>query len=106
MFLCRLSYVLDNEAPKLYNLPNSISVYSNSGKAFAIVNWSEPNATDKSDKVTVSSRIKPGSQFYLGTTTVTYTAVEPSGNSNCYTFAVTVTDQYVDLTWVYVTTKV
>ena len=89
-------YILDEEVPKVYNLPKNISVSSNSGKAFVIVNWTEPNATDNSGVVTVSSSIKSGSLFYIGITNVTYTATDSSGNTAEYTFVVTVTGQYVD----------
>ena len=53
----------------------------------------EPTATDNSGIVTMSSTTKPGSQFYLGTTSMTYTAVDPSGNKAEYNFIVTVTGQ-------------
>ena len=89
-------HVLDEEVPKLHNLPNNISVPTNVGQAFARVNWTEPNATDNSGVVTVSSDIKSGSLFYIGTTNVTYTAVDPSGNAAEYNFIVTVAGQYVD----------
>ena len=82
---------LDDEAPKLDNLPNNMSVSSNAGQAFAMVNWREPNATDNSGVVTVSSSIKPGSRFYIGSTNVTYTAADPSSNEDKYSFIVTVT---------------
>ena len=90
-------HFLDTEVPKLDNLPENISVSSSSGKAFAIVNWKDPNAIDNSGAVTVSSSIKSGSLFYIGTTNVTYTAVDPSGNTDDFTFVVTVKGQYVDL---------
>ena len=84
-------YVSDEEIPKLNNIPSNISVSSNVGQAFAIVNWTEPNANDNSGVVTVSSSIKSGSLFYIGITNVTYTAVDPSGNTAKYIFIVTVT---------------
>ena len=88
-----MSYVIDHEDPKLYNLPNHSSVVSNTGQAFAIVIWTEPDAVDNSGVVMVSSSAKPGSLFYIGTTNVTYTAVDASGNAAEYTFNVTVIGQ-------------
>ena len=61
------------------------------------MNWTEPSATDNSGVVNMSSTIKPESLFYIGTTKVTYTAVDPSGNADDYTFTVTVTGQYVNI---------
>ena len=94
---CRSSYTLDDEDPELDNLPNNIYVSSNAGKDFATANWTEPNASDNSGVVTVSASAEPGSRFYIGTTNVTYNAVDPSGNAAEYTFIVTVAGQYVDL---------
>ena len=82
--------LLDDEAPKFDNLPSNMSVFSDAGQAFAIVNWTEPDAVDNSGVVMVSSSAKPGSPFYIGTTNVTYTAVDASGNAAEYTFNVTV----------------
>ena len=89
-----MSYILDDEVPRFDNLPNNISVSSIIGKDFSIVNWTEPNVTDNSGVVNMSSTIKPGSPFYIGTTDVKYAAVDPSGNVDGYTFIVRVTGQY------------
>ena len=65
------------------------------GQDYAIVNWREPNASDNSGVVNVSSTIKSGSRFYIGTTYVTYTAVDPSNNADDYTFNIIVIGEYV-----------
>ena len=97
MSICR-RYILDKEVPKFNDLPDNISVSTNAGQAFAIVNWMEPepNATDNSGVVTISSTAKPGSLFNIGITNVTYTAVDSSGNTAEYTFIVKVTGEGVD----------
>ena len=89
-------YVSDEEFPTIGDIPNDINISSKIGQAFAIVNWTEPNATDNSGVVTVSSTNTPGSRFYIGTTNVTYTAIDPSGNIADSTFHVKVKGQCVD----------
>ena len=87
----QVSYISDDENPKLENLPQNISVTSFIDKAYAKAYWREPSATDNSDVVTLSSNFKPGSKFFIGTTYVTYTAVDASGNTVKHAFTVTVT---------------
>ena len=90
-------FVSDKEMPTLGNPPKNIHACTNIGKAFAIVNWTEPGATDNSDDVTLSSTRNPGAKFYIGTTNVTYTAIDPSGNKAYFTFMVTVTGELIEL---------
>ena len=63
----------------------------NTGVTGTIVTWTEPTATDNSGTATLSSRTHaPGTFFLVGTTDVTYTFVDSSGNSATCTFTVTV----------------
>ncbi len=56
--------------------------------------WTEPTATDNSGVVTLSQRTHaPGSFFVVGTTAVTYTYVDGSGNSAQCTFDVRVIER-------------
>ncbi|MCX6903730.1 MAG: HYR domain-containing protein [Verrucomicrobia bacterium] len=65
------------------------------GLCGAVVSWVEPTATDNStgtNAVMLRSTRMPGSRFALGTTLVTYTATDPSGNRSKCSFSVTVLD--------------
>ncbi len=57
----------------------------------AAVSWSEPTITDNSGSVTVTSDYQSGDRFPVGDTIVSYTATDPSGNSDMFKFLVTVT---------------
>ena len=86
-----IPFVSDFEFPRFENLPENKSVISLVDQAYAIVNWTEPSATDKCGVITLSSSINPGSKFSIGTTFVTYTAENQTGYTVVdYTFAVTV----------------
>ena len=57
------------------------------------VSWSEPTATDNSGIVSLQSRTHaPGQFFVVGSTPVTYTFVDGSGNTARCTFTVIVTE--------------
>ena len=60
----------------------------------AVVNWSEPCVTDNSGEFIVDTTINSGSEFGIGTTDVTYTAIDPSGNKAEKTFVVTVIGKF------------
>ena len=65
------------------------------GQTTAIVNWSEPNVTDNSGVFTLTSTLNSGSEFNIGTTDVTYIAVDSSGNKAEKTFVITVKGKFV-----------
>ena len=67
------------------------------GQTTAVVNWSEPNVTDNSGVFTLTSTLNSGSEFNIGTTDVTYIAVDSSGNKAEKTFVVTVKGKFVEL---------
>ncbi|MBL7904115.1 MAG: HYR domain-containing protein, partial [Bacteroidales bacterium] len=84
--------------PVISNCPSNISVGTGAGATTcnAVVSWTEPTATDncsaQGNLVWTKSHL-PGSTFPVGTTTVTYTVQDESGNvSNPCIFNVTVTD--------------
>ncbi|XP_070551647.1 polycystin-1-like protein 2 [Ptychodera flava] len=54
------------------------------------LSWTPPNASDNSGTVHVSGSHQPGCNFTIGLTTVSYKAVDPSGNKACCMFTVTV----------------
>ena len=54
------------------------------------VTWTEPEVRDNSDMYTVWSSHHPGDAFKIGTTPVTYSAIDSSGNVKTITFNITV----------------
>jgi alpha-D-ribose 1-methylphosphonate 5-triphosphate synthase subunit PhnG len=92
--------VVDNTPPVISNCPANRAVTAAVGATSAAVSWVEPTATDNSGS-TVSrvSNFSPGDSFNLGSTTVTYTFTDVSGNDNTCSFVVTVNPgQVVDNT--------
>jgi sugar lactone lactonase YvrE len=81
-------------APTLAGCPANITVKTGSGRATCdqVVTWTAPTATDNCGAVPVTSDYHPGDTFPVGTTTVTYTATDASGNSSHCSFTVTVVD--------------
>ena len=59
-------------------------------KAFATITWTEPVVTDNSGLCTVTSTHNSGDTFSIGSTTVTYIAVDASGNQKTISFVITV----------------
>ena len=84
----------DNEAPNITFCPGDQHATTDNGSPTGTVSWTEPTATDNSELVNVMSTHHPGDSFQIGTTTVTYTAIDPSSNmANC-TFSVVVTGSF------------
>ncbi len=81
--------VKDNLPPVIENCPADISVEASSDGG--VVNWEEPTASDNCSVLSFVSSHSPGSSFPAGTTRVTYTATDNSGNSAICEFDVTVT---------------
>ena len=93
----------DNEAPELLFCPTTANGILNFEQTEVAVNWVEPIAEDNcgDDNITITQTHQPGDFFELGTTTVTYTFTDVSGNSTLCTFDVVVenaasTTFYVD----------
>ena len=80
--------VVDNEKPVITQ-PTDVSALSD-GPVNVPVSFVNPTATDNSGSASVSCSPASGSNFTLGATVVTCTAVDPSGNSAAVTFTVTV----------------
>jgi hypothetical protein len=76
-----------------FTCPANITQSVNAGTCAATVSWSVPVVTDNCAGSTLVSDRAPGSSFPLGSTTVNYTATDPSGNSSHCSFTVTVVDQ-------------
>ena len=84
--------VTDREAPVFAGCPANLSVSNDTGQCSAVVNWTAPTASDNCGVVSFTSTHNSGDVFPVGTTTVTYTAVDAAGNSSACTFQVTVKD--------------
>ena len=83
--------VTDNEVPSIIGCLNDIQVNTDQGDCGAIVNWIPPTFQDNCGASMVSTH-NPGDNFPVGTTTVTYTVTDNSGNVSICTFDVIVTD--------------
>lgn len=82
--------VEDNEDPTITGVPANITVTANQNDCTPSVNWTPPTGDDNCS-VTLTSNYNSGDDFPIGTTTVTYTAVDGSGNTATASFNVTVT---------------
>ncbi len=84
--------IIDVDAPVIMDCPTDI-VISGGIDCATSVTWTPPTATDNCDNnVTLTSMPALGSNFSIGTTPVTYTATDASGNSTTCSFNVTVSD--------------
>lgn len=83
--------VVDTVPPTITNCPSSFTVTVELGTTREAVTWTEPTASDLSGTVTLVQRTSsPNSLFVVGSTAVTYTFSDNSGNSAECTFTVTV----------------
>ncbi|XP_071785173.1 uncharacterized protein [Asterias amurensis] len=81
----------DNIPPVISNCPNNILQTAAPGATSATVSWTVPSATDNSgNTVNRVSTVNPGASFNIGSTTVTYTFSDNSGNDAVCSFIVTV----------------
>ncbi|XP_006817015.1 hyalin-like, partial [Saccoglossus kowalevskii] len=82
-----------NENPTFEGCPNDITRSANPGKAYAIVTWNEPVASDNSGYIASLIKSKTsGDEISIGQTTVTYRAEDQTGNVGTCVFVITVTD--------------
>ena len=81
----------DLTAPVISGCPSQVNAQAASGATSATATWTPPTATDNSGGVVVTSAThNPGDSFLIGTTTVTYTFTDPSGNFAACSFEVIV----------------
>lgn len=86
--------VTDEELPVFGSCPGNIVISSDPGVCSANVSWTNPLSFDNCS-ITLSVQtagLPNGSAFPLGTTLVSYTATDASGNASTCSFNVTVTD--------------
>lgn len=87
--------VRDRQNPEIDCLNGPVQAVADAN-CQAVVTWDPPLATDNCS-VMLTSTHSPGDVFPLGTTKVTYTAIDPSGNSRSCNFNVLVKDQTVPI---------
>ncbi|MEE9440233.1 MAG: HYR domain-containing protein [Saprospiraceae bacterium] len=78
----------DDIDPELFNCPVDITVTTPTSSA--VVTWTEPTATDNCGIEWLMADHNPGDTFAVGTTTVTYTAVDNCDNVTPCSFVITV----------------
>ncbi|MEZ4920232.1 MAG: HYR domain-containing protein [Saprospiraceae bacterium] len=87
--------VVDNTPPVLMSCPGNMQLNNDIDKCSAVATWQDPIATDECGTATVSniSGINSGVVVEVGSpVTITYQAVDESGNSSSCYFTVTVMD--------------
>jgi gliding motility-associated-like protein len=88
---CKFNVVVKDEtAPAIVSKPDDILVTTQASCKTA-VSWTPPTFTDCGN-ATVTTSHMPGDEFATGSTSVTYTARDATGNVSSYTFNVTVKD--------------
>ena len=71
---------VDVEKPVISIENENITGYTSNGEDTAVVDWTEPSATDNSGVQTLTSSHSPGSVFPVGKTVIQYTSTDSSGN--------------------------
>ena len=82
--------VTDGEFPSIVGCPNIINVVADSAGCTGIAVWPEPTITDNCGGAVLTSSHQSGTAFPLGTTLVTYTVTDGSGNTSTCSFEVIV----------------
>ena len=88
---CSFNVTVRDTQPPVITCPANITQNNDPGKCGAIVTFAA-TATDNCSKTTVTYDHNPGTFFDVGTTTVTATATDSSGNTAHCAFTVTVKD--------------
>ncbi|MAJ29473.1 MAG: hypothetical protein CMJ92_08740, partial [Planctomycetes bacterium] len=84
--------VVDLQIPEFVTMPETVSINTDPGVCGAAHYWDLPNVYDNCEEINLASSHQPGDLFPIGTTVVTYTAQDPTGNVISDEFAVTVSD--------------
>jgi gliding motility-associated-like protein len=85
--------ILDKEAP-FFTCPKDTAFYTGPNACEAMAFWKVPQAFDNCDTTVLFAQTQtpPGTVFAIGSSSVTYTASDKSGNSLSCNFVVTVLD--------------
>jgi hypothetical protein len=84
--------VQDTQSPVITSMPANINVNTDNNVCGAVINFAA-TATDVCGPVVISYSQNPGTVFATGTTVVTVSAKDPSGNATVRSFTITVTDR-------------
>jgi len=85
--------VTDDENPSFASCPTDVTTSTEVGSCDVVVQWSSiPIASDNCGVASVDSTHASGSVFSIGTTPVTYTVTDISGNTTVCAFSITVND--------------
>ena len=84
--------IQDNQDPVISNCPSDMVIEA-AEDCLTPVSWTVPTATDNCTLSSFSGSHNPGEIFPVGNTSVTYTALDQSGNSTSCSFTVTVEDR-------------
>ncbi|MGK0189391.1 MAG: hypothetical protein ACI9R3_005208 [Verrucomicrobiales bacterium] len=84
--------VADGEKPVIAGMPAEVSLVTIAGQTSAVATWTEPSASDNVGVTSFVGSPVSGSEFPVGTTTVTYTASDAAGNEASASFLVTVNE--------------
>ena len=84
--------VVDLQLPEFVTVPETVSLNTDPGVCGAAHYWDVPNVYDNCEEINLASSHQPGHVFPIGTTVVTYTAQDPTGNVVSTDFSVTVSD--------------
>ncbi|MDA8696135.1 HYR domain-containing protein, partial [Flavobacteriales bacterium] len=71
-------------------MPSNLVLNADVDDCGATATWDIPTATDNCELMSFVGTAAPGGYFAVGTTIVTYTAMDTSGNLNAQSFSVTV----------------
>ncbi len=83
--------IVDGEAPVVADCPMDVTIEPNSGLCGAVFNFTPPTFTDNCDTdLLITNNISPNDTLNVGTTTITYSAVDDDGNATSCIFDVTV----------------
>ena len=83
--------VVDNIDPTV-SCPSDFTAYGAADSTLTSVSWTAATATDNCSIDTVYSDVQIGAYLPLGATTITYVAIDGSGNSDTCSFNITVVD--------------
>ncbi|MEM1322850.1 MAG: HYR domain-containing protein [Bacteroidota bacterium] len=91
---CSFDVTVTDQTDPVITCPADTTIFLN-GPCDVTVSWTEPVPTDNcsaSGDITVSSSHDPGDTFPVGTTTVTYNAIDEAGNASSCSFDINVMD--------------
>jgi len=89
---CLQVVTVTDVTPPLITCPDDVVVSTAQGTCDAVAVWPQPEFSDNCPGPVVTSSVPSGSTFLLGTTTVTYSITDLSGNTTTCDFTVTVED--------------